>query len=125
MHISRFPLSPAHLSSYLAQPPHPQIAFWDTYDGEAIRIIDGSDSEQINSICTDRDGELIVTAGDDKLVKLWGYDFGACVAVGMGHSGSVQGAMVTPDKSKIVSVGAEGAIMIWDLPAIDLEALKE
>lgn len=57
-----------------------------------------------------------MTAGSDKLVKVWGYDLGACLAVGMGHSGSVQAAFVSPDKSRIVSVGSEGAIMIWDTP---------
>lgn len=94
-----------------------KIAFWDTFDGEAIRIIDGSDSDQLNSVCTDRDGEVLITAGSDKLVKVWGYDMGACIAVGIGHSGSVLQALVTPDKSKIVSVGSEGAILVWDVPS--------
>ena len=34
--------------------------------------------------------------------------------VGKRHSGSVSCAKISPNMEKIVSVGAEGAIFIWD-----------
>ena len=59
------------------------------------------------------DGEMIITGGGDKEVKVWGYDEGQCFRVGKGHSGAVTKAKFAPDGEKIVSVGAEGAIFIW------------
>jgi WD40 repeat protein len=51
---------------------HLQITYWDAYDGQAIRIIDGSDQAQLNALATEPDGEALLSGGSDKLVKLWG-----------------------------------------------------
>jgi WD40 repeat protein len=34
--------------------------------------------------------------------------------VGVGHSGAVTGLQVSPDGSRVVSVGAEGGIFVWN-----------
>ncbi|WIA36861.1 hypothetical protein OEZ86_008112 [Tetradesmus obliquus] len=91
-----------------------KITYWDAYDGQAIRIIDGSDQAQLNALATEPDGAALLSGGSDKLVKLWGYDEGRCWYVGVGHSGEVTALAVAPDKSAVVSVGAEGGIFIWD-----------
>jgi len=49
-----------------------QITYWDAYDGQAIRIIEGSESAQVNALATDPDAESLLSGGSDKLVKLWG-----------------------------------------------------
>lgn len=36
-----------------------------------------------------REGEHFVSGGEDKLVKLWGYDEGLCYFSGTGHSGTI------------------------------------
>lgn len=94
-----------------------QITYWDAYDGQAIRIIDGSDTDEVNSLATDRDGECIISGGGDKLVKLWGYDEGHCYFIGMAHSGSITRVAVTPDKSAVVTVGTEGGVFVWSYAA--------
>lgn len=91
-----------------------QITYWDAYDGQAIRIIDGSETGQVNALTTDATGEALLTGGADKLVKLWGYDEGHCYFVGVAHSAAITGLAVTADKSKVVSVGAEGGIFLWE-----------
>lgn len=53
-----------------------QITYWDAYDGQAIRIIEGSGSAHINTLATDPAGEALLSGGGDRLVKLWGYDEG-------------------------------------------------
>ena len=90
-----------------------KVTWWDSFDGQAIRVLDGSESAEINSLDISTDGEMIVTGGGDKEVKVWGYDEGQCFRVGKGHSGAVTKVKFTPDGEKIVSVGAEGAIFIW------------
>ncbi|KAF5832700.1 flagellar associated protein [Dunaliella salina] len=94
-----------------------KITYWDAYDGQAIRIIDGSDSDEVNSLATDRDGEAIISGGGDKLVRLWGYDEGHCYFIGMAHSGSITRVAVTPDKNAVVTVGMEGGIFVWQYSA--------
>lgn len=91
-----------------------QITYWDPYDGQAIRILDGSSSEPVNALATDADGEVVVSGGCDKLVKLWGYDEGHCYYVGVAHSGSITKVQVAPNKSQIISVGTEGGIFLWE-----------
>ena len=90
------------------------MTYWDAFDGQAIRILEGSDSEQLDSLAIDPEGEAVVSGGGDKLVKVWSYDEGYCAFVGHGHSGAVTRVAVSPDKRKIVSAGSEGAILIWD-----------
>ena len=91
--------------------------YWDAFDGSAIRELEGSSQEQISSVAIDADGEAIASGGGDRLVKLWGYDEGNCYATGTAHSSAVNKVAVTPDKRHVVSVGSEGAIMIWDYVA--------
>ncbi len=98
-------LDPCHL---------PQLSYWDAYDGKAIRIIDGSESAPLHSVAVDAAGSCIVTGGADKLVRVWGYDMGQCEYVGVAHSGCVTRAQVTPEGNRIVSVGSEGGIFIWE-----------
>lgn len=47
-----------------------KITYWDAFDGQAIRIVDGSDSAEINSIDISADGAAIVSGGADKDVKV-------------------------------------------------------
>ena len=51
--------------------------------------------------------------------KLWNYDSGTYDQVGYGHSGSIQRIAISPDQSCIVSVGAEGAVFVWEFPDIN------
>ena len=91
-----------------------KITYWDATDGEAIRVIEGSEAE-INSIDIDESGSLFVSGGNDKLVRVWDYDAGKMLASGQGHSSGITQMKISPDQSKIVSVGSEGAILIWNL----------
>lgn len=59
-----------------------------------------------------------MSAGNDRLVKLWLYDEGEPIAVGTGHSGAINKCRISPDNRIAVSVGAEGAVFIWRLPAL-------
>lgn len=54
--------------------------------------------------------------GDDHLVKLWDYNEGAVTHVGVGHSGNITRLKVCPGNKYIVSVSADGAILLWKYP---------
>jgi WD40 repeat protein len=71
---------------------------------------------EVNTLDISGSGEFFVSGGGDKLVKLFHYDEGQCQAVGIGHSGTVTKVVVSPDQRNVVSVGDEGAILIWNIP---------
>jgi WD40 repeat protein len=45
-----------------------KIGYWETHDGSMIREIEGSVSGSVN--CMDISGQIFVSGGDDKLVKV-------------------------------------------------------
>ena len=47
-----------------------KITYWDAFDGQAIRILEGSETEQVSALAIDHDGDLIVSGGYDKSVKV-------------------------------------------------------
>ena len=78
-------------------------------------------SDSIESVAVDPEGVCIVSGGADRTIRLWGYDEGHCYAVGTGHSSEVAKVAITPrdpqHKPKVVSVGTDGSVMIWDFIA--------
>ncbi|GMI42108.1 hypothetical protein TeGR_g9242, partial [Tetraparma gracilis] len=99
-------------SQYLTCGSNFKISYWDSYDGSAIRVIDGGEAE-MTSLDIEASGEKFVSGSGDKTVKVWSYDEGLVLGVGTGHSGAIQKVAFSPDQSCIVSVGSEGGIFIW------------
>lgn len=93
-----------------------KITYWALFDGQAIRMLDGSDDGEVNSLAITNSGEHFVSGGEDKQLKLWGYDEGMQQYVGNGHAGSIVKLQFSPDQRFIISVGDEGAIFIWRTP---------
>ncbi|KFQ31379.1 WD repeat-containing protein 16, partial [Merops nubicus] len=93
-----------------------KIGYWEVFDGSTIREVEGSASGSINGMDITSDGAYFVTGGDDHLVKLWDYNEGAVTHVGVGHSGSITRLKICPGNKYIVSVSADGAILIWRYP---------
>eukprot|EP01062_Namystynia_karyoxenos_P031385 TRINITY_DN2327_c0_g1_i4.p1 TRINITY_DN2327_c0_g1~~TRINITY_DN2327_c0_g1_i4.p1 ORF type:complete len:664 (+),score=248.70 TRINITY_DN2327_c0_g1_i4:80-1993(+) len=92
-----------------------KITYWDTVECSEIRELEGSKTGEINSLDVSPGGDFFVTGGADKILKLWDYDEGAVTQVGLGHSGHIQKAKVSPDGCSVVSVGDEGGIFIWSI----------
>jgi WD40 repeat protein len=93
-----------------------KVTYWDCFDGQAIRMLDGSDSGEINALAISRGGDAFVSGGEDKKIKVWDYDEGISYYSGVGHSGAIAKIEISPDQKHIVSVGSEGAIFIWQAP---------
>jgi len=93
-----------------------KIAYWETLDGSQIRELEGSKSGSINGIDLTGSGKVMVTGGDDRIIKLWNYKDGTVSHVGIGHSGNVLRVRVCPNLQYIVSVSQDGAVLIWKFP---------
>lgn len=92
-----------------------KITYWDSVDGQAIRVIDGGDGV-MTSLDVEPEGEFFVSGCEDKILKVWHYDEGLPVAIGKGHCGSIKSVKISPDLSTIVSVGTTGEIIFWEMP---------
>jgi WD40 repeat protein len=93
-----------------------KVAYWDTFDGQAIRVLEASEEGEISTLSISKSGSHYVTGGEERLLKLWDYDEGVCKFIGVGHSGSIASAKIAPDQTFIVSAGSEGAIFLWKMP---------
>ncbi|KAL5019283.1 hypothetical protein ScPMuIL_005005 [Solemya velum] len=93
-----------------------KIGYWETYDGQQIRDLEGAKSGSVNAMDVSPDWKYFVTGGDDKLLKVWTYNEGAVKYVGLGHSGSITRVKICPEQENIVSVSKDGAILIWKFP---------
>mmetsp|Transcript_9086 Transcript_9086/g.9044 ORF Transcript_9086/g.9044 Transcript_9086/m.9044 type:complete len:368 (-) Transcript_9086:27-1130(-) len=93
-----------------------KITYWDTFDGQSIRMLDGSEEGEVNALAITREGDYFVSGGEDQRVKFWSYDEGVILYEGIGHSGSINKIAFSPDQRNIVTVGAEGAIFMWNAP---------
>lgn len=92
-----------------------RITYFDSYDGEAIRILEEAADGELLTMHIEPTGTIFATGGRDTVLKLWHYDNGEPIAVGKGHSSDINGVKITPDARNVVTVGAEGAIMIWEM----------
>merc|ERR1719169_206634 len=92
-----------------------KIAYWDTFDGQAIRVLEGSEEGELTSLAISKSGSHYVSGGEERLVKLWDYDQGVCQYVGVGHSGAITACAIAPDQSFVVSAGTEGALLLWTM----------
>jgi len=92
-----------------------KLTYFDSFDGNPIRIMEGSAAE-INALDINDTGSMFVSAGNDRAVRVWDYDEGICHSVGEGHSGNINKVCISPDQQTIVSVGSEGAIFVWKMP---------
>lgn len=60
-------------------------------------MLDGSEEAEVNALAVTREGEHFISGGEDKIVKLWGYDEGICYYNGNGHSGGITRIAISPD----------------------------
>ena len=95
-----------------------KIAYWESFDGAKIRELEASKSGTINGLDIDAKGDLFVTGSSDKLVKVWKYNEGEAMAIGLGHGNEVKRLKICPNNKKVISVGEDGSILQWRLPTI-------
>lgn len=43
-----------------------KITYWETFDGTAIRMLDGSEEGEVNALAITKEGEHFISGGEDK-----------------------------------------------------------
>lgn len=93
-----------------------KIAYWETWDASLVREIEGSTSGSLNCIDISPDGQYFVTGSNDCIVKLWEYHTANVTHIGIGHAAIITSCKFSPNGENVVSVSADGAIIIWKSP---------
>lgn len=92
------------------------IGYWETLTASLIREVEGSGVGALNCVDINADCRHFVTGSNDSIVKFWHYQNAEITHIGLGHAAIITGIKFSPDGKYIVSVSADGAIIIWKCP---------
>jgi WD40 repeat protein len=113
----RFVLSPD--GNKLLVPTDTGYVLWDLRAGRVLHRWPGA--KQGGKIAFAPDGHSVVTA--DAILRRWDVDSGTSLypdAAALGHVAPVRRVFFTPDGKRLVSVGEDDTIRLWDVAAAKL-----
>lgn len=90
----------------------------DHFPGGRNRFDCGGHFEQVLSICLVEQKQLLVSAGVDRVVRLWDPKApprSACIHKMLGHQDSITGLVSEPDGAEVISSSMDKSLKIWDL----------
>jgi WD40 repeat protein len=71
-------------------------------------------SSQIRAAAFSRDGQRVLTAGDDGTARIWDAETGREILVMRGHEGQVNSVDFSPDGKLALTAGEDGTARVWD-----------
>ena len=72
-------------------------------------------TDEINALALSPDGGTVVSASDDKTLKIWNVATRMCTATLRGHDESVNACSWSPDGRTIVSGSSDRTLKLWDV----------
>jgi WD40 repeat protein len=90
------------------------LFIWDTRSWQRTRALDDP-NELVFGVAWSADGERLVSAGSDGILRWWNPTNGQCSLSRQGHEGPVQSLRASPDSRFLASCGDDGAIQIWEM----------
>ena len=77
----------------------------------------------ISEVALSYDGRLMATAGDDHYVRIWDAKTGRLMHEFLAHDDWVRGVAFSPMSDRIVTIGQDGKIKIWNLASLGTSTL--
>lgn len=99
-------------------------SLWDVSSSQAIRRLRSFDwkQQETNEVTQSDlyaariiDGEQVVVAGEDRVIRVWNARSGELIHKLEGHLGPVENLTLLPD-GKLLSVSDDGTGLVWSLP---------
>ncbi|KAH8741964.1 Rrp9p/U3-55K-family snoRNP-associated protein [Cryptosporidium ryanae] len=77
----------------------------------------GGHFEQVKSICYHKETNLICSAGEDRVIRIWDHRVRKCIDKLHGHSDTITGVICEPnsDMEQIISVSYDKTVKVWSL----------
>ena len=93
------------------------IKLWNVVGKCLYTLSDDGHTDWVSCVrCSpNEDSDIVVSAGWDKLVKVWDLKTSRLQSDLVGHTGYVNTVTVSPDGSLCASGGKDGIAMLWDL----------
>ena len=71
-------------------------------------------TKNINSVCWSPDGKYFASGSEDKTIKIWDANSGACIRTLKGHSYTVYSVCWSPNGKYLASGASDYTVKIWD-----------
>ena len=95
------------------------IEFWDTLknqsSGRWSSQGDNGHSAPVRGVVVTSDGKRIVTASEDKSIKIWNGVTGKLLRMLSGHTTRVTALSLSPNDKYLASAGETGLVLAWEL----------
>jgi WD40 repeat protein len=88
---------------------------WDVATGDDLLRIKAHDGAEFLGLDFSRDGQMIVTAGEDGPARVWDAESGELLLSLEGHDGWATDAAFSPDSAFVATVGSDGQLLVWDV----------
>ncbi|MFX1498428.1 MAG: WD40 repeat domain-containing protein, partial [Promethearchaeota archaeon] len=72
-------------------------------------------SDAVNSVAVSHQGDLIVSASNDKTLKVWDFSSGNLLRTIEAHSKEILSVVISKDDSYIISGSSDNSIKVWGL----------
>jgi WD40 repeat protein len=80
--------------------------------------------ESVNSIAYSPDGKTIISASDDKTLRLWDLEGNKPHIIFQGHENSVTSVAFSPDSKMIVSGSQDNTVRLWNFQGNQLQVFR-
>jgi WD40 repeat protein len=104
---------------------HFRLKVWNVKTGRQLRSLAGHGyvdtptpngaEYAVNGVAITRDGRWVVSASDDKTLKVWDVKTGRELRTLAGHADVVNGVAVSGDGRRAVSASQDQTLKVWDL----------
>jgi hypothetical protein len=71
--------------------------------------------DRVTSLVISPDNKYVISASNDKTIKIWDFDNSEEIRTLYGHEDWVTDLTLTPDGSRILSASRDGTVKTWDL----------
>ncbi|XP_041971032.1 mitogen-activated protein kinase-binding protein 1 isoform X2 [Aricia agestis] len=94
------------------------VRVYSASHGRHTKTFRGTTAEDgtLIKVALDSSGIYLATSSTDKLLSVYDYYSGECMATMYGHSEIVTGLKFTPDCQHLVSASGDGCIFVWRVP---------